>query len=254
VYFIASFSGSGMYGDGELGDEFFWAAAELLVTTGEAEFAEAVRASPWLKAPVSQEASWGMVAPLGLISLAFNEDALGKPDTRALRQRLVAAADGFLKERTQTGYHVPWASDHYPWGSNSNLLNRAMLLALAGDFTGRPAYRGGVVDVMDYLLGRNPLDQSFVTGYGERPMRNPHHRFWAPSFDRGMPAPPPGVLSGGPNTGRSSDAVAGAILAHCAPQTCWTDDARAYSMNEVAINWNAPLVWVTAWLDETAAP
>jgi endoglucanase len=30
---------------------------------------------------------------------------------------------------------------------------------------------------------------------------------------------------------------------------CWADDWRAFSMNEVAINWNAPLVWVSAWLD-----
>jgi endoglucanase len=32
---------------------------------------------------------------------------------------------------------------------------------------------------------------------------------------------------------------------------CWRDDARAYSLNEVAINWNAPLVWVAAYLDDT---
>ena len=27
------------------------------------------------------------------------------------------------------------------------------------------------------------------------------------------------------------------------------DDARAYAVNEVAINWNAPLVWLAAWAD-----
>jgi endoglucanase len=31
--------------------------------------------------------------------------------------------------------------------------------------------------------------------------------------------------------------------------TCWADDTRAFSVNEVAINWNAPLVWVATWLD-----
>ena len=36
----------------------------------------------------------------------------------------------------------------------------------------------------------------------------------------------------------------------CAPQTCWADNTLAFSMNEIAINWNAPLVWVSAWLDE----
>jgi endoglucanase len=27
------------------------------------------------------------------------------------------------------------------------------------------------------------------------------------------------------------------------------DDIHAYALNEVAINWNAPLVWVAAYLD-----
>ena len=29
---------------------------------------------------------------------------------------------------------------------------------------------------------------------------------------------------------------------------CWRDDIHGFSMNEVAINWNAPLVWVASWL------
>jgi endoglucanase len=48
-----------------------------------------------------------------------------------------------------------------------------------------------------------------------------------------------------------ADDVAREMRGHCAPQTCWTDNARAYSVNEVAINWNAPLVWVSAWLAQS---
>jgi endoglucanase len=123
-------------------------------------------------------------------------------------------------------------------------------MALAYDFTRRRRYRDGVVDVMDYLLGRNPLDRSFVTGYGARPMENPHHRFWAHSLDPAYPPPPPGVLSGGPNNTAMADEVARKMKGGCAPQTCWADNTLAFSMNEIAINWNAPLVWVSAWLDE----
>jgi endoglucanase len=60
-------------------------------------------------------------------------------------------------------------------------------------------------------------------------------------------------LSGGPNTNNpASDEVAKEIIDSCAPQTCWRDDVRAYSLNEVAINWNAPLVWVAAFLDSVS--
>jgi endoglucanase len=33
---------------------------------------------------------------------------------------------------------------------------------------------------------------------------------------------------------------------------CYADNIEAYSTNEEAINWNAPLVWVAAFLDEQA--
>jgi endoglucanase len=164
----------------------------------------------------------------------------------------VSAADRFLGDVKVTGYAVPLAPPRgYTWGSNSNMLNRAILMALAAEWTGERRFRDGVIDTMDYLLGRNPLDRSFITGYGARPMQNPHHRFWAHSLDPNYPSPPPGVISGGPNNIAMADPVAEQMRGTCAPQTCWTDNARAFSVNEVAINWNAPLVWVSAWLAQS---
>lgn len=253
VYYIADFGGSGGYGDGDLDDEFFWAAAELFVTTREQEYGDAMRASRYFSVAVEAEPAWPRVAPLGLISLALVPNSLDDAEVAAIRRRLVAAADGFADERRSSGYHIPYASSRYFWGSNSNVLNRAMLLGLAFDFTANGEYRDAAIDAMDYILGRNPLDRSYVSGYGERPFGNPHHRFWAPSFDRKLPPPPPGVLSGGPNSTAPADPVAKELIGHCAPQTCWRDDVRAYSMNEVAINWNAPLVWVAAFLAEPAS-
>ncbi|MBC7018195.1 glycosyl hydrolase, partial [Salmonella enterica subsp. enterica serovar Enteritidis] len=83
--------------------------------------------------------------------------------------------------------------------------------------------------------------------HGLLSMRNPHHRFWAPSLDPALPGPPPGALSGGPNSTAMVDPIARQLEGHCAPQRCWADDVEAYALNEVAINWNAPLVWVAMW-------
>jgi endoglucanase len=33
---------------------------------------------------------------------------------------------------------------------------------------------------------------------------------------------------------------------------CFVDNIEAWSVNEIAINWNAPLAWVAAFLDERA--
>jgi len=103
---------------------------------------------------------------------------------------------------------------------------------------------------MDYLLGRNALSQSYVSGYGENPLLNPHHRFWAKQADARFPEVPPGAVSGGPNSGLQDPYVQAAGLKGCAPQKCFIDHIEAWSVNEITINWNAPFAWVTGYLDE----
>jgi len=257
VYAIGPFTGSGGYGDPELGDEFYWAAAELFATTGEAAYERDMRASPlFLAGPAAGERpagdiSWGSVGALGTITLALASDRLPAAEIAKARANLEASADRYLADTASQGYAIPYAPAGYPWGSNAALLNRALVLGLAHDFTGRPDYRRGVIDALDYILGRNPLDQSYVSGFGARPMRNPHHRFWAHQADPAYPEPPSGVLSGGPNSTSMDDPVAETMKGHCHPQTCWTDDYRAFTQNEVAINWNAPLAWVAVFVDDT---
>lgn len=237
-------AGSGGYGDFSLSDEFYWAAVELYLSTGEARYAEAMRASPhWLAAG---EFAWPRVDTLGTISLAI---VGAGPDQAQARVALVARANALAAESASEGYRIPF-NRNYTWGSNSDFANRGLVLALAYDFTGEARYRDEVINAMDYLLGRNPLDQSYVSGYGARPMTNPHHRFWAPSRDPALPPPPPGVLAGGSNFNSPADPVAQRIRSQCQPQTCYVDDIDAYALNEVAINWNAPFFWIAAFLAE----
>jgi endoglucanase len=183
-----------------------------------------------------------------MLTLAIVPNELPGQYRMRFRDKLLAAASRFEQERKSSGYRIPYATDRYNWGSNSNLLNRAIILLVAFQLSDNHDFRNAAIDVMDYLLGRNPLDQSYISGYGERPMQYPHHRFWAPGFDAGLPPPPPGALSGGPNSTAPADEVARQMAGKCAPQRCWADRVEAYALNEVAINWNAPLVWVAAVL------
>ena len=121
--------------------------------------------------------------------------------------------------------------------------------ALANDFSGKDGKAellSGVVEGMDYLLGRNPLAQSYVTGYGERPLLNPHHRFWAHQVNDKFPVAPPGAVSGGPNSDLQDPYVQAAGLKGCPALRCFVDNIEAWSVNEITINWNAPLAWVAA--------
>ena len=237
-------NGGGAYGDADVSDEFYWAAAELFVTTGESAYRDrALQSGHWLEAP---PISWPSTAALGTISLSVVPNASPGGDIAAARAAIVGAADQHVAATAQSAYGAPLGT--YYWGSNSDVLNALLQAALAYDFTGADVYARTVVEGMDYLLGRNPLLYSYVTGHGAASPSHPHHRFWAnepPSY----PPPPPGVLVGGPNSSLE-DPVSQSQLLGCAPQTCWLDDRDAFSLNEVAINWNAPLVWVSAWLAE----
>ncbi|WP_454717051.1 glycoside hydrolase family 9 protein [Caulobacter segnis] len=250
IYQLGPFTGSGGYGDGDLTDELYWAAAELYATSGDAEAEKVLRASPLFLA--TGDISWGSVGALGTITLALAPNGLKPAEIAQARASLTASAGRYLSDDLGQGYGLPYAAPGYPWGSNSSVLNRAVVLGLAYDFTGEIAYRYGAVDAMDYVLGRNPLDRSYVIGFGARAMQNPHHRFWAKQANAAYPAPPAGVVSGGPNSTNMGDPVAEKMKGQCKPQTCWTDDYRAFTQNEVAINWNAPLVWASAFLDDTA--
>lgn len=250
IYAAWDFPGSGGYGDTRLSDEFYWAAAELLATTGEARFLDAVRASPHF-GQLADAPNWQAVAPLGTLTLALSPTALPPPERKKMVAAVSAAADRFQSEIARSGYGIPFAGADYVWGSNGELLNRALVLGTAHHLGGNPAHRAAMADVLDYLLGRNPIGVSYISGHGTRAMQAPHHRFWAASLDPAFPPPPPGAVSGGPNSSGPADPVAQEIAGRCAPQRCWKDDARAFSLNEVAINWNAPLVWAAAYLAET---
>jgi len=150
-----------------------------------------------------------------------------------------------------TGFNVPDDDTDYYWGSNSNLLFRAMLMGTVQDATGTD-HRDNIETVMDYILGHNPLNQSYVTGYGDQLVENPHHRYWSNTSNRINPKPPRGVLSGGPNNTALVDPVSSQLAGTCRAQTCWVDDFDAYAFNEVSLSWNASLLWVSNWLDEKA--
>lgn len=178
-------------------------------------------------------------------------NGLSEERLAACQNSIAAAADVLLATIDQEGYRVPITV--YPWGSNASVLNNAILIGLAYDLTGDAVYVDGVRESMDYLLGRNAMNKSYVSGYGEDSLEHPHHRFWANQPDGGYPPPPPGVVSGGPNGEPSDPTAEAAGLIGQPPAKSYIDDIGSWSTNEVTINWNAPLAWVAAFLDETRA-
>jgi endoglucanase len=250
--------GGGAYGDGELDDELFWAAAELYATTGKAAYRDEAARSRYFPGktsgtPAGALLGWNHVGALGQITLGVAPNGLGEGAVTQARREIAAAAERLLASIGRRGYRVPLEADSgCTWGSNGNVVAAAMVLGAAYYFTGDARYAGGVVDSLDYILGRNPQAQSYVAGFGTRAMRNPHHRFWARQKDPRLPEAPPGALSGGPNSALQDPYIRKLGMSGCPPLTCYVDNIDSYSTNEVAINWNAPLAWAAAFLDDIA--
>lgn len=261
--------GGGPYADKHVDDEFFWAESELFITTGAPEYLERLTTNPHFREfptrlihedgsidgdGVTASMTWQSTAALGWISLAQVPSHLPSNERDRLRGGILSAADSYLRVIESEGYRQPLGlgeSKKYPWGSNSFILNNMVVLSLAYDISQDRKYANGVVQGMDYLLGRNPLVQSYITGYGTNPLTQPHHRFWANAKDSRFPKPPPGAVSGGPNSSLQDPQTRLLGLSKSLPpQKCFVDHIDAWSVNEITINWNAPLAWSAVFLDE----
>ncbi|MEV7965020.1 glycoside hydrolase family 9 protein [Sphaerisporangium sp. NPDC088356] len=240
-------TGGGTYDDANVSDEFYWAAAELYITTGEKEFKDYVLASPLHTADVwgPKGFDWGNVAPLGRLDLATVPNGL--PGRDQVRQSVAQGADKYVAALTAHPYGLPYDATSYDWGSNSQILNSMIVMAAAYDITGTQKYRDGVLQGIDYIFGRNALNQSYVTGYGEVASHNQHTRWYSHQLDATLPNPPKGTLAGGANSG-IQDPLAAEKLKGCKPQFCYIDDINSWATNELTINWNSPLSWISAFV------
>lgn len=232
---------TGEYGDADCSDERLWAAAELFRTTGRAPYHQAFLAGaggPMGPGPQS----WSDVRNLARATYALTGTPPADPAVRArIRAGIVDAAQDVAARTAANGYRVSLKTTDYVWGSNGVAANYGVLLALADAVQPNPAFVEAAADNLHYLLGRNTFGLSWVTQVGDRPFLNPHHR---PSGADGNAAPWPGLLSGGPNA-RGGDPVLDALPVS-PPARRYRDLQASFASNEVAINWNAALVFLLA--------
>jgi endoglucanase len=154
--------------------------------------------------------------------------------------KLVALAD-------TSAYQLPIQMGDFVWGSNSAVANNGIGLLHAYYLTGNVKYKNAAQRALDYLLGANPMDISYVTGYGARSPMHPHHR---PSDGDDVAEPVPGQLVGGPHDGGQDAHTPGCreYLQKGKPALSYVDNACSYATNEVAINWNAPFAYLVGAL------
>lgn len=225
---------TGDYGDKSDTDERYWAACQMYRLTGDGKYLESVS-----KAVTGLD--WALVGDYGNIALKTipkqegAEYAAMPAEDNALAA-LSKQADSFESVIGKSPYGSPVTK--YNWGSNMTIANAGIILALEGK-------QDAANEVVNYLLGRNPLGTCFVTGFGTVSPENPHHR---PSM--AAKTAQPGMLVGGVNSSKE-DSAAKAYCASSPAAKCYIDNAESYSTNEITIYWNSPLIYLLA-LSEAA--
>ncbi|WP_061962490.1 glycoside hydrolase family 9 protein [Demequina flava] len=243
--------GGGPYDDSDVSDEFYWAAAELFLTTGEDQYEDFLLASEIHEAdsfPTSGF-SWDQLDAIAKLNLAAVPNSF--TDRDAITEQVLSGADAVVAEQSSQAFGLALPDDGFVWGSNASVLNNQVVLGSAFDLTGDGKYADAVVESMDYLLGRNALNWSYVTDYGDVTSMNQHSRWFTNQLDETLPNPPSGSVAGGPNADIGTwDPVITATYPDkdCSAQQCYIDHIESWSTNEITVNWNSALSWVASWL------
>ncbi|WP_064196531.1 MULTISPECIES: glycoside hydrolase family 9 protein [Emticicia] len=236
---------TGGYEDRSDTDEWIWAATELYITTKDDNYYKAVNLYPERPLPLP---TWNQVQLLAYYSLLRNEKKLtsiAQKDISNLKQKLTTFADELLLGVENQAFNTVMGktAKDYMWGSSSHAANQGIALLQVYRINSDKKYLIGALSNLDYLLGRNATGYSFLTGFGSKQVMFPHHR---PSEADGIKEPVPGLLSGGPNPGQQ-DKCEG-YTTKIADES-FLDVTCSYSTNEIAINWNAPMVYLAAAIE-----
>jgi endoglucanase len=232
---------TGDYGDRHCEDEALWAAAELWRSTQDAAYERYFLGHYQSFVDAIDPPGWTNVAPLALWTyvLGHGTDGAGA----MIRKSTIEAADRFVARAAANPYHTTMTARNYVWGSNGTAANYGLELLVANAMQPDARYVDTALDNLHYLLGRNTFSLCWVTRIGANPFRHPHHR---PSGADENAEPWPGLLSGGPNHSKQDPAMR--RMPDLPPARMYLDEQESYASNEVAINWNAPLVFMLAAL------
>ncbi|MGW4110960.1 glycoside hydrolase family 9 protein [Actinosynnema sp. NPDC004786] len=229
-------------------DELVWGAAWLYRATGDASYLTKAKAeySKLSTEPQTTTRSYRW-------TIAWDDKSYGAYVLLAKltgEAEYIADANRWLDYWT-TGYngnrvrYSPGGQAHLDtWGSLRYAANTAFVALVYGDWLReRDAARAATyhdfgVRQINYALGDNPRNSSYVVGFGANPPRNPHHRTAHGAWADTMQEPATsrhvlyGALVGGPGT--NNDA--------------YKDDRTDFVANEVALDYNAAFTGALARL------
>lgn len=242
-------TGTGEYGDGNDSDERLWAASELFVTTGADSFQTYYKNHYNDLGLFTSTMGWPDVRDMAQVAYLTGKESQADSTIKVkLQSALVNYCSSLVSIASEDGLNVTLTPSSYGWGSNSGVLNNAVLLIIGYTLSGNSSFYNTALEQLNYILGCNVKNMTYVTGVGTISPMNPHHR---PSYSDGIVAPIPGLMVGGPDKYLDDAVLQATYTTLTPPARCYIDNWQSYASNEIAINWNAPLVFVAGYFNES---
>jgi endoglucanase len=173
----------------------FWALCELYALTASEDFLEGAKKS--IPADVSSF-SPDNVSGFGLLSIFLHPDGGDLELRRKIMFALRVKADNLTSNSGK--YYI--TTDKFGCCSNMEIMSDALTLFAAATILKCADYRVVARRNLNYIMGANPLDKCFITGFGHNPVRRPRHVLSAAFGDA---TPIPGMVVCGANNNRLSD-------------------------------------------------
>jgi hypothetical protein len=160
---------------------------------------------------------------------ATTADSIKKDCISALYNSILIGSNGSTKVapgiNADAPYHGVFTSAD--WGYNRYNMGIVTELFMYWDLTGDRAYYAIGIDNLNYNLGMNPWDISFIMGTGEKNLQHPHNRA----------SNPEGYNAGGlPYKYKSP---LGALMGGCKPSATLIDDWELYTNTETCIDFSS---------------
>lgn len=210
-------------------DDRLWAAVELYITTGQRKYADYFAAN--LDLVEYSSFSWKNPAPLALIDYLRQEEQPTSEDLIVkIKTKIQQRADLVLARVQKSSYHI--AINDFIVNSNRLTAEEGINLVYAYQLTQNPEYLTAAIAQLDYILGQNHFNQTFVTGIGAKPVQHINHP-WIIARNLDFP----GLVVGGPNS-NARDGIAPKNKG----QLSYVDDNRSYTTNQYAIDNNASII------------
>ncbi len=240
---------TGVYGDGNDSDERLWAATELYITTGADSLNAYFKNHYAEDGVITYAMGWSNVRALAQLEyLVTQHQGTDATIKSAILDALENHCAYLASLSSADGFNVTLTPGEYYWGCNGTVLNNALLLIFAYKLSGNRNFYDVALKQLNYVLGCNMHDMTFVTGVGTRSPMHIHHR---PSGSDGIAAPIPGLMSGGPDRNLEDNVLQSHFTSLTPPAECYIDDQGSYASNEICLNWNAPLVFVAGYFNES---